>query len=48
MAAFHVLPLSAKLRLLAEEKLMALALLGGAFSVGAGLVLGIVLEALSL
>ena len=47
IAAFHTLPLTAKLRILVAEKAVALTLLGGAFLLGAAIVLAIFLEIFS-
>ncbi|CAJ1353873.1 unnamed protein product [Effrenium voratum] len=47
VAAFHVLPLTAKLRVLLGEKALAIPLVGGAFALGAAVVLGICLEVFS-
>lgn len=47
IAAFHLLPFTAKLRILVAEKALALTLLGGAFTVGSTVVLCICLEIFS-
>eukprot|EP00435_Cladocopium_sp_Y103_P034247 s2694_g8.t2 len=47
LVAFHALPFTVKLRILMAEKAVAVALLGGAFTLGAGIVLTISLEIFS-